>query len=75
MNTTETVSTVTSPTFLAHCLCNKLRVPTVIGYGLENLHKDEGDVVTVCFICEHKRIWTGPQAKARLRRLIAGLLA
>jgi len=37
---------------------------------MENLRKDEGNVVTVCFICEHKETWTGPQKKARLRELI-----
>jgi predicted HD phosphohydrolase len=26
--------------------------------------------VTVCFICEHKQVWTDLQAKARLRELI-----
>jgi hypothetical protein len=41
-----------------------------IAYGLENVRKNEGDVVTVCFICEHKQRWTDPQTRARLRELI-----
>jgi hypothetical protein len=60
-----------SPSFAHYCPDCKETVPTSIAYGLENLRKHKGNVVTVCFICERKEKWTNPQEKARLRELIA----
>jgi hypothetical protein len=53
------------------CLGCDETVPTSVAYGVKNLQKEEGDVVTVCFIKEHKKVWTGPQAKGQLRALLA----
>jgi HD domain len=61
---------IVSPPLFHYCPCCNEPVPHAIAYGLENLQKDEGNVVTVCFICEHKQVWTDLQAKARLRELI-----
>jgi hypothetical protein len=72
----ERAANVNIPPFLADCpACNKKVTAFLVQGSLENLQKDQGDVVLAhptndSSVGDHRWILNDPQAKVRLRKLI-----